>query len=417
MDKKKITFSNGEIQTPDYPIIPYIEGDGIGAEICAPTLQVIDAAVRKSYGNRRRIFWKEVLAGDKSYSQVGDWLPEQTLKDFDQYVVGMKGPLSTPVGEGKRSLNVALRQALDLYACVRPVKWFKNIASPIKHPECVNLVIFRENIEDIYAGIEFMLGEEKTRRFEEFLVEELKVTAIRFPGRSSYGVKPVSKPGSERLIRAAICFAIKNQSASVTLVHKGNIMKYTEGAFRKWGYELVEREFKEYCYDCRNMSDDEKVNRQNIHKVCIKDMIADAFFQDLLTNPDQHSVVATLNLNGDYISDIAAAMVGGIGIAPGANINYETGRAIFEATHGTAPDIVGKDKANPSSLMLSGAMMLEYIGWREAADQLRNALGRLFEQRIVTYDLYTKMENARLVGTTVFSALVEEGTKTGSESK
>jgi len=411
MNSRPITVIGGRLSVPDFPVIPYVEGDGIGAEICPPTLQAIDAAVRKSYGERRRIAWKELLAGDKAKQQAGEWLPPQTLEDFNRLVVGLKGPLMTPVGEGKRSLNVALRQALDLYACVRPVRWFKGVASPVKQPELVDLVIFRENTEDLYAGIEFELGDERNRRFERFLIDEMQVESIRFPGQSAYGVKPVSRPGSERLIRAALRYAINTQASSLTLVHKGNIMKFTEGAFRNWGYQLVRKEFEKYAYDGRKGA----AGEQTAGKVCVRDMIADAFFQDLLLNPGRHAVVATLNLNGDYISDMAAAMVGGIGIAPGANINYETGRAIFEATHGTAPDIAGTDRANPSSLMLSGAMLLEYLGWEEAGRRLRNAIGSLFERRIATFDISEKMEAALGVGTAEFAALVMEEIESGNK--
>jgi len=393
MDKNRLKFENGKLQVPDNPVIPFIEGDGIGAEITAPTLRTIDTAVEKAYGSSRWIVWKEILAGDKAHRQTGEWLPEKTFSTLKNYLVGLKGPLMTPVGEGKRSLNVTLRQVLDLFACVRPIRWFEGIPAPVKRPDLVNLVIFRENTEDIYAGIEFPLGEADTKRFEEFLLDEMKVSSVRFPGESAYGIKPVSKPGSERLIRAALQYAVQHQLSSVTLVHKGNIMKYTEGAFRKWGYELAEREFG--------------------NQITIKDMIADAFFQDMLLRPEEHSLVATLNLNGDYISDMAAAMVGGIGIAPGANINYETGRAIFEATHGTAPNIVGQDIANPVSLMLSGMLLLEYIGWQEAAELLNNSIVALYKNQMGTKDLFAKVPGAKVVGTQEFSELLQKHIKSG----
>ncbi len=393
MDKNRLKFENGKLQVPDNPVIPFIEGDGIGAEITAPTLRTIDTAVEKAYGSSRWIVWKEILAGDKAHRQTGEWLPEKTFSTLKNYLVGLKGPLMTPVGEGKRSLNVILRQVLDLFACVRPIRWFEGIPAPVKRPDLVNLVIFRENTEDIYAGIEFPLGEADTKRFEEFLLDEMKVSSVRFPGESAYGIKPVSKPGSERLIRAALQYAVQHQLSSVTLVHKGNIMKYTEGAFRKWGYELAEREFG--------------------NQITIKDMIADAFFQDMLLRPEEHSLVATLNLNGDYISDMAAAMVGGIGIAPGANINYETGRAIFEATHGTAPNIVGQDIANPVSLMLSGMLLLEYIGWQEAAELLNNSIVALYKNQMGTKDLFAKVPGAKVVGTQEFSELLQKHIKSG----
>lgn len=407
MSDEQIIFANGSLKVPDSPVIPYIEGDGIGAEICTPTLRLIDTAVARVYGARRRIIWQEVLAGDKSFRQTSEWLPAATLQAFNQSVVGLKGPLCTPVGEGKRSLNVALRQMLDLYACVRPVRWFKGIPAPVRRPELVNLVIFRENIEDLYTGIEFMRGSPEADRLEDFLMEKLDVPLLRYPGENSFGVKLVSKPGSERLIRAAISYAIQHKLPSVTLVHKGNIMKFTEGAFRKWGYELASREFAGFCVDAKKVTAEEQSVRQSDGKILIKDLITDAFLQDILLNPGRHAVIATLNLNGDYISDMAAAMVGGVGLVPGANINYETGRAVFEATHGTAPDIAGTGSANPSSLLLSGVMMLEYIGWPEAGNLLQNALGNLFERRIGTADIFGNVAGARCVGTAEFAELLQ----------
>ncbi|MDD5231190.1 MAG: NADP-dependent isocitrate dehydrogenase [Candidatus Marinimicrobia bacterium] len=404
MSNEQIIFANGSLTVPDTPVIPFIEGDGIGAEICRPTLQLVDAAVKRVYGTSRRIIWREVLAGDKSYQQCGQWLPSATLQELNQYVIGLKGPLRTPVGEGRRSLNVILRQTLDLYACVRPLHWFDGIPAPVKRPELLNVVIFRENTEDLYTGIEFMRGSLEAGLLEDFLIEKLKAPAPRFPGENAFGVKPVSRPGSERLIRAAIAYAIRYKLPSVTLVHKGNIMKFTEGAFRNWGYELAEREFSAQCINAKQMAENsaDKTNS----KIIIKDMITDAFFQDILLNPARYSVVATLNLNGDYISDLAAAMIGGIGLAPGANINFETGRAIFESTHGTAPDIAGQGTANPASLILSGVMMLEYMGWSDAARHLQSALASLFASQVGTIDIFGNVHGARCVGTTEFVKLL-----------
>lgn len=398
MSEQHIIQHNGKILTPAFPVIPYIEGDGIGAEITRPTLAVIDYAVRKVYTGKRKIQWIEVLAGDKAFRQTGEWLPADTVSVIERYLVALKGPLATPVGGGIRSLNVALRRQLDLYACVRPVRWFQGIEAPVKEPELVDLVIFRENTEDLYCGIEFMRGAADTARIEQFLINELRVHAVPFPGDSSYGIKPVSKTASERLIRAALRYAIKQRRPAVTLVHKGNIMKFTEGAFRNWGFELIEKEFQKECYIEKN-----DVLSRHCGKICIRDRIADAFFQDMLINPSRHSIVATLNLNGDYISDLAAAMVGGVGIAPGANINFETGRAIFEATHGTAPDIAGQDRANPTSLILSGKMLLEHIGWRKAAALIQQAVESVFREKTGTADLFARTPGARLVGTAEFA--------------
>jgi isocitrate dehydrogenase len=410
MNNNRIIFQNGNLQVPDFPVIPYIEGDGIGTEITKPTIKTIDVAVDQAYSGKRQITWKELLAGKKAQQLTGEWLPAATLNTLKEHLVALKGPLTTPVGGGIRSLNVALRQALDLYACVRPVQWFEGVPSPMQQPEQVNLVIFRENTEDVYTGIEFPYGESETRQFEKFLIKELQVNLIHFPGQTAYAVKPVSKPAAERLVRAAILYAIKNHAPSVTLMHKGNIMKYTEGAFRQWGYEVAEKEFGNFC-QINKKSSQKKITR----KIIVKDLIADAFFQDLLRNPHRYSVIATLNLNGDYLSDLAAAMVGGIGIAPGANINYETGHAIFEATHGTAPDIVGMNQANPTSLLLSGAMLLEYLDWTEAAILLRDAVQNLFRQRIGTTDLFAGGKDAQIVGTSEFLSQIQKIIKTASQ--
>ncbi|WP_163717905.1 NADP-dependent isocitrate dehydrogenase [Mangrovibacterium lignilyticum] len=410
-----ITRLNGKLIVPDCPIIPFIEGDGIGKDISVPCQKVIDAAVEKAYGGKRKIIWKEVLAGKKAFEQTGSYLPDESMEAFKKYLVGIKGPLETPVGGGIRSLNVALRQTLDLYVCLRPVRWFKGVPSPIRYPSMVDMHIFRENTEDIYAGIEFMAGEEKTNKFLAFLQNEMGIkTQIRFPESSSFGVKPVSKDGSERLIRAAIEYAIERKLPSVTLVHKGNIMKFTEGAFKNYGYDLAENEFADQVFTWRQYQQIEKEKgqldakkaleqAQNAGKVIVKDVITDAFLQESLLHPFDHSVIATLNLNGDYVSDQLAAMVGGIGISPGANINYNSGFAIFEATHGTAPNIAGSGKANPSSLILSGVMMLEYLGWDEAAEHVFDAMEHAFAKRRVTSDLHAMMEGATLLSTTEFS--------------
>jgi len=371
--------------------IPYIEGDGVGPEITPVAQSIVDCAVEKAYNGKRTIVWKEVLAGEKAFNATGDWLPEETLTAFRDYKIGIKGPLTTPVGEGIRSLNVALRQTLDLYVCLRPVRWFKGIVSPVKEPQKVNMVIFRENTEDIYTGIEWQQGTPEARKFLRFLKEEMQVKKIRFEETSSFGVKPVSIEGTERLVRAAIVYALENRLPSVTLVHKGNIMKYTEGGFKRWGYALAEREFSKELAE---------------GKIVIRDVIADAFLQNTLLTPEKYSVIATLNLNGDYISDQLAAMVGGIGIAPGANINYESGHAIFEATHGTAPDIAGKNLANPSSLILSSVMMLEYLGWKEAADLITNAMEQVFLNGEATNDLARFMPDGKSLGTKEFGERV-----------
>ena len=368
--------------------IPLVKGDGVGPEVTASMVAIIDAAVEKAYGEQRRIVWKEVLAGGKAFETCGTCLPDETLEAFKEYHIGIKGPLMTPVGGGIRSLNVALRQGLDLYVCQRPVRWYKGVESPVKHPEKVDMVIFRENTEDIYAGIEWEAGTPEAEKFYAFLRDEMGVTKVRFPRTSAFGVKPVSKEGTERLVRAACQYAVDHNRPSVTLVHKGNIMKFTEGGFKKWGYELAQREFGEYIASGR---------------LVIKDCICDAFLQNALLKPEEYSVIATLNLNGDYISDQLAAQVGGIGIAPGANINYSTGDAIFEATHGTAPDIAGKNIVNPCSNVLSGVMMLEHIGWNEAAALVEKALEESFSQGYATVDLARLMENGKPLGTVEFT--------------
>ena len=368
--------------------IPLVKGDGVGPEVTASMVAIIDAAVEKAYGAQRRIVWKEVLAGGKAFETCGTYLPDETLEAFKEYHIGIKGPLMTPVGGGIRSLNVALRQGLDLYVCQRPVRWYKGVESPVKHPEKVDMVIFRENTEDIYAGIEWEAGTPEAEKFYAFLHDEMGVTKVRFPRTSAFGVKPVSKEGTERLVRAACQYAVDHNRPSVTLVHKGNIMKYTEGGFKKWGYELAQREFGDSISSGR---------------LVIKDCICDAFLQNALLKPEEYSVIATLNLNGDYISDQLAAQVGGIGIAPGANINYSTGDAIFEATHGTAPDIAGKNIVNPCSNVLSGVMMLEHIGWNEAAALVEKALEESFSQGCATVDLARLMENGKPLGTVEFT--------------
>lgn len=408
-----LKISEGKLIVPDTLTVPYITGDGVGVEIMPVCQTVVDAAVEKAYGGKKKISWLEVMAGERSFTQNGNWLPEETLEAFRTYLVGIKGPLTTPVGGGIRSLNVALRQTLDLYACVRPVRWFTGVESPLKEPWKVNMVIFRENTEDIYAGIEWKQGTLEADKFRNFLEQEMGVKNIRFPETSSFGVKPVSVEGTERLVRSAILFALENQLPSVTLVHKGNIMKFTEGGFKQWGYELAEREFTDRVftmnqYAAISKSKDKAAAEQALvearrqNKLIIKDVIADAFLQNTLLKPEDYSVVATLNLNGDYISDQLAAMVGGIGIAPGANINYRTGHAVFEATHGTAPDIAGEDRANPSSLLLSAVMMLEYLGWNEAANLITQAMETSFGNGDATMDLARFMPGGTALSTTEF---------------
>jgi isocitrate dehydrogenase len=391
-----ISLRDGRLVVPDTPIIPFIEGDGTGPDIWRASRIVFEAAVERAYGGRRRIVWFEVFAGEKAKQQMNSWLPEDTLAAISHHLVAIKGPLTTPVGGGFRSLNVALRQQLDLYACVRPVRYFDGVPSPVKRPEDVNMVIFRENTEDIYAGIEYKARSPEARALVDFLRRELGAQTIRFPESSAIGVKPISEEGSKRLIRAAIAHAVRHGFESVTLVHKGNIMKYTEGGFRDWGYELARDEFGASDLDGGPWM-------KTPAGVVIKDVIADAFLQQILTRPREYGVIATMNLNGDYISDALAAQVGGIGIAPGANINYETGHAVFEATHGTAPRYAGQDKVNPGSVILSGEMMLRYLGWDEAAELIIKALERTVAAKVVTYDFHRLMNNATLVPTSGFA--------------
>ncbi len=392
MNGQKITLSNRVLMVPDNPVIPFIEGDGTGPDIWASSVRVFNAAVNKAYLGKKRIVWHEILAGEKAYDKTGNWLPEETLQTIRDCLVAIKGPLTTPVGGGIRSLNVALRQQLDLYVCLRPVRYYRGVPSPVKDPTTTNMVIFRENAEDIYAGIEWMDGSPEVKKIISFLETEMNVKKIRFPGSSSIGIKPVSREGSERLIRAAIRYAIQQNLPSVTLVHKGNIMKYTEGAFRDWGYQLAKAEFGASEVAGGPWCSFTNPNTGKI--VIIKDVIADAFLQQILTRPAEYSVIATLNLNGDYISDALAAIVGGIGIAPGANINYDTGHAVFEATHGTAPKYAGKDMVNPGSVILSGAMMFDYMGWHEAAGLITKGLQAAILSRRVTYDFERLMEGA-----------------------
>ncbi len=414
---QKITIQNGKLVVPDQPVIPFIEGDGAGKDIWKNAQPVIDKAVEKAYEGKRKINWKEVLAGEKSFNETGTWLPNETMAAFREYLVGIKGPLTTPVGGGIRSLNVALRQDLDLYACVRPVRWFKGVASPLKHPEKVDMTIFRENTEDIYAGIEWMQGTPEAKKFFEFIRDEMGVKKVRFPETSSFGVKPVSQEGTERLVRSAIEYALENKLSSLTLVHKGNIMKFTEGGFKLWGYALAEREYGDKVFTMQQWEKikkeqgEDEANKQlevakSVDMLIVKDVIADAFLQNTLLKPTEYSVIATLNLNGDYVSDQLAAMVGGIGIAPGGNINYKTGHAIFEATHGTAPDIAGKDIVNPSSLLLSAVMMLEYMGWNEAGNLITEGLVRLYSEGKATADLARFMEGGQSLPTSAFCKLL-----------
>jgi isocitrate dehydrogenase len=449
----KITISGGRLRVPDHPVIPYVEGDGTGRDIWRASQRVFDAAVQKAYGGRRRIAWKEVLAGEKAFNQTKEWMPAATLDAFREYLVGIKGPLTTPVGGGIRSLNVALRQELDLYVCLRPVRYFKGVPSPVKRPEDVDMVIFRENTEDIYAGIEWAAGTPEAQKVVAWLRDEMKVKKIRFPETSGLGIKPVSREGTERLVRAALRYAIDFKRKSLTLVHKGNIMKFTEGAFRDWGYALAAREFRGDTVTEREswvlgnkeknpsisveenaaaidpgyglMTDDQKAKvRKDVEaalallpthgggkwksKVLVRDSIADITLQQVLTRPKDFDVIATPNLNGDYLSDALAAQVGGIGIAPGGNINYETGHAIFEATHGTAPKYADLDKVNPGSVILSGGMMLRYLGWREAADAIEGALERTIGQKRVTYDFERQMEGAKVLKTSEFASAIVE---------
>lgn len=400
---EKVVVSNGKLHIPDNPIVAYIEGDGIGPDIWKATQNVLDTAVKKAYGGKREISWMEVYAGEKANKVYGRevWLPEETLAAFSEYLLGIKGPLTTPVGGGFRSLNVALRQELDLYTCLRPVQYFKGVPSPVKRPEDTNMVVFRENSEDIYAGIEWEAESDNAKKVIKFLQEEMGVKKIRFPETSGIGIKPVSREGTERLVRAAMDYAIANKLPSVTLVHKGNIMKFTEGAFKQWGYDLVRKEYAGKAVVAEDVNWQEQPG-----KVMVKDVIADAFLQQILTRPAEYSVIATLNLNGDYVSDALAACVGGIGIAPGANINYNTGHAIFEATHGTAPKYAGMDKVNPSSLILSGEMMLRHMGWTEAADMVIGGVEAAITAKTVTYDFARMMDGATEVKCSEFGEAI-----------
>ncbi|SDZ54405.1 isocitrate dehydrogenase [Evansella caseinilytica] len=414
MAGEKITVTDGVLNVPNEPIIPFIEGDGIGPDIWKAASRVIDAAVEKSYGGEKKIVWKEVLAGEKAYNQTGEWLPAETLDAIREYIIGIKGPLTTPIGGGIRSLNVALRQELDLYTCLRPVRWFEGVPSPVKRPQDTDMVIFRENSEDIYAGIEYQQGTAEVKKLIDFLQNEMGVKKIRFPETSGIGIKPVSEEGTHRLVKAAIEYAVEHGRKSVTLVHKGNIMKFTEGAFKNWGYEVAEKLFGDKVFTWaeydriaeekgRNAANEAQATAEAEGKIIIKDAIADIFLQQILTRPKEFDVVATMNLNGDYISDALAAQVGGIGIAPGANINYDTGHAIFEATHGTAPKYAGLDKVNPSSVLLSGVLMLRHLGWVEAADLIENSMDRTIGSKVVTYDFARLMENATEVKCSEFA--------------
>lgn len=399
---EKITLKNGQLNVPDHPAIPFIEGDGIGSDIWHASQMVFDAAVEKAYGGDRSIVWTEVLAGEKANEATGKWLPDETLDTIRKYLIAIKGPLTTPVGGGIRSLNVALRQILDLYACVRPVRWFEGVPSPVKKPELVEMVIFRENTEDIYAGIEWMHGTDEVEKVKSFLKNEMGVTNIRFPDTVSLGVKPVSIEGTERIVKAALDYAIAHNRDTVTFVHKGNIMKFTEGQFKSWGYELAKREYGATDYKGGPW----QVIDNNGKQLIVKDVIADAFLQQILLRPAEYDVIATLNLNGDYISDALAAIVGGIGIAPGANINYDSGHAIFEATHGTAPKYAGKDMVNPSSVILSGVMMLEHMGWQEAADLITKGIEGAINDKTVTYDFHRLMDGATKVSCSGFGEAI-----------
>ncbi|MDF2607321.1 MAG: icd [Bacillales bacterium] len=414
MQGEIVKVHNGKLVVPNNPIIPFIEGDGTGPDIWKAAVRVLDAAVQISYGDEKKIVWQEVLAGEKAFNQTGEWLPEETLVEIREKLLAIKGPLTTPIGGGIRSLNVALRQMLDLYVCLRPVRYFNGVPSPVKRPEDVDMVIFRENTEDIYAGIEFASESDQAKKIINFLKDEFGISKIRFPETSGIGIKPVSKEGTERLVRSALKYAIENNRKSLTLVHKGNIMKFTEGAFKQWGYNLAETEFGDYVFtwdqydkiadvDGKDAADTAMKEAISQNKIIVKDAIADIFLQQILTRPTEFDVVATMNLNGDYISDALAAQVGGIGIAPGANINYETGHAIFEATHGTAPKYANLDKVNPSSVILSGVMMFEYMGWIEAASTIVKAIEKSIDSKIVTYDFARLMDNATEVKCSEFA--------------
>ena len=404
MTPSSVKFINGNLEVPLVPIIPVIIGDGIGQDVTPVAIKVLDAAVSKAYGDNRKISWKKVLAGEEAFNEVNEWLPEKTLDAIQEHLVAIKGPLTTPVGGGFRSLNVTLRQRLDLFACVRPVRWFEGVPSPVKEPEKVDMVIFRENTEDIYAGIEWQAGTPELKKVMKFMKEEMGVTQIRFPETSSLGVKPVSSEGTKRLFRSAVKHAITNNKKSITLVHKGNIMKFTEGGFRDWGYELACDEFGAKPLDGGPWHS--FPNPETGEEIIVKDVIADAMLQQILTRPSEYDVIATLNLNGDYISDALAAQVGGIGIAPGANINYDTGHALFEATHGTAPKYAGQDKVNPGSVILSGEMMLRYLGWTEAADLIVKGVEGAIGDKTVTYDFERLMDGAKLLKCSEFGTAV-----------
>lgn len=422
MSGQKIQFSSGKLNVPDNPIIPFIEGDGTGPDIWAASSRVLDAAVEKTYNGSKKIHWKEIFAGEKAFNKTGEWLPNETLEVIKEHYVAIKGPLTTPVGGGIRSLNVALRQILDLYVCLRPVRWFKGVPSPVKEPGKVDMFIFRENSEDIYAGIEWQAGTPEVKKVIDFFKNEMGVDKIRFPETSSIGVKPISEEGTKRLVRSSIDYALDNKRPSVTIVHKGNIMKFTEGGFKNWGYDVAEQEYTEKVFTWRQYdkikeeqgkeaADKAQNSALAAGKLLIKDVIADAFLQQILLRPAEYSVIATMNLNGDYISDALAAMVGGIGIAPGANINYNTGHAIFEATHGTAPKYANLDKVNPGSVILSGVLMLEHLGWQEAADNIVQAIENAITQKRVTYDFERLMENATLLKTSEFGDAIIENLK------
>lgn len=409
-----IKVNNGVLDVPNNPIIPFIEGDGIGPDIWAAASRVLDAAVEKAYNGEKKIEWKEILAGEKAFNETGEWLPAATLDAVREYMIAIKGPLTTPVGGGIRSLNVALRQELDLYVCLRPVRYFQGVPSPVKRPEDTDMVIFRENSEDIYAGIEYQEGSDEVKKLIDFLQNEMGVSKIRFPETSGIGIKPVSQEGTDRLVRAAIQYAIDEGRKSVTIVHKGNIMKFTEGAFKNWGYEVAEREFGDKVFtwaqydklvetEGKDAANKAQAEAEAAGKIIVKDSIADIFLQQILTRPKEFDVVATMNLNGDYISDALAAQVGGIGIAPGANINYDSGHAIFEATHGTAPKYAGLDKVNPSSVLLSGELMLRHLGWNEAADLIMNSMDKTIASKVVTYDFARLMDGATEVSCSGFA--------------